>query len=88
MHNQLLMMTMANDVYPWAKQYDMHLLDVADGLNEQQVTRFQQLFGEKYTSLGATNIQFLDYYEQGGMSGAAAHAAVLGTSKEVFVVIR
>jgi hypothetical protein len=38
MHNMLLMASLAcNDVYPWSKQYNMHLLDVADGLDAEQV---------------------------------------------------
>ncbi|KAF6266250.1 hypothetical protein COO60DRAFT_1697308 [Scenedesmus sp. NREL 46B-D3] len=90
MHNMLLMASLANDVYPWSKQYDMHLLDVADGLDEQQTARFERLFGEKYSQLGATSIQFLDFYETPGnvISGAAAHAVVLSTPKDVFVAIR
>jgi hypothetical protein len=44
MHNMLLMASLANDVYPWSKQYNIHLLDVADGLNNEQVgfLKFQQ----------------------------------------------
>jgi hypothetical protein len=37
MHNMLLMASLANDVYPWSKQYNIPLLDVADGLNSEQV---------------------------------------------------
>eukprot|EP00882_Tetradesmus_deserticola_P000879 GHRQ01000953.1.p1 GENE.GHRQ01000953.1~~GHRQ01000953.1.p1 ORF type:complete len:422 (+),score=139.23 GHRQ01000953.1:406-1671(+) len=90
MHNMLLMATLANDAYPSSKRFNMHLLDVADGLDEQQTAHYQRMFSEKYSELGATSIQFLDYYEAPGvaLTGAAAHAVVLSTPKDVFVVIR
>jgi hypothetical protein len=54
-----------------------------------QAARFERLFGEKYSALGATSIQFLDFYEsQIPITGAAAHAVVLSTPKDVFVAIR
>jgi hypothetical protein len=37
MHNMLLMASLANDVYPWSRQYNIGLLDVADGLDSEQV---------------------------------------------------
>jgi hypothetical protein len=55
-----------------------------------QAARFERLFGEKYSALGATSIQFIDFYETPDIpiTGAAAHAVVLGTPKDVFVAIR
>ncbi|WIA15694.1 hypothetical protein OEZ85_002319 [Tetradesmus obliquus] len=90
MHNMLLMASLANDVYPWSKQYNIPLLDVADGLDKEQAARFERLFGEKYRQLGATSIQFLDFYETPHIpiTGAAAHAVVLSTPSDVFVAIR
>jgi hypothetical protein len=43
MHNMLLMASLANDVYPWSKQYNIHLLDVADGLDNEQVGGFAKI---------------------------------------------
>lgn len=55
-----------------------------------QAARFERLFGEKYRQLGATSIQFLDFYETPHIpiTGAAAHAVVLSTPSDVFVAIR
>jgi hypothetical protein len=48
------------------------------------------MFAAKYSQLGATSIQFLDFYESPDIpiTGAAAHAVVLGTPQDVFVAIR
>lgn len=85
-NNFLLMMTMAADAYPWSRQYGFQLTDVVDGLSHQQTAKFQRIFREKYTRLGASSIQFIDYYSQDLRN--AGHAIVLGVPDQVFVIFR
>lgn len=51
-----------------------------------QVASFQLKFTAKYLKLGASSVKFVDYYS--ARRDIAAHAVVIGTPRNVFLVFR
>jgi hypothetical protein len=51
-----------------------------------QVAAYHKLFTDKYMKLGATSVEFTHQYTPN--ADAAAHAIVIGTPKNVFLVFR
>lgn len=86
MHNQLVAATLANDAYPWTRGFGFSVIDVVDGLNAEQVARYQSAFTAKYLALGATSVSFQTFYSKDG--AYAGHSAVIGTPTAVFLVFR
>ncbi|KAF6252010.1 hypothetical protein COO60DRAFT_1644434 [Scenedesmus sp. NREL 46B-D3] len=76
----------ANDAYPWTREFGFNIIDVVQGLLPDQVAAYHKMFTDKYMKLGATSVEFTHQYSPNAY--AAAHAIVIGTPKNVFLVYR
>ncbi|WIA15902.1 hypothetical protein OEZ85_012651 [Tetradesmus obliquus] len=77
---------MANDAYPWTKEFGFSIIDVVQGLRPDQVAAYHKMLTDKYMKLGATSVEFTHQYSPN--ADVAAHAVVIGTPKNVFLAFR